>query len=131
VYSVENCDLVLKRLEELGDGIAKAMRCTIEWTISNGYPAVVNHEENVNYLIAAANRVVGEDKVKTSDPSSAGEDFSYFLKERPGCFWFISIGKDKNFNHSANYDFDDDILPSSVEIYAALIEERFGFRFLK
>jgi hippurate hydrolase len=105
------------------------MRCSIEWGIRKSYPATINNPENVEFLRNAAVRAVGVDLVQPSIPCTASEDFSYYLQQKPGCFWFISYGPDKGPNHSANYDFDDDLLETAVKVYAALIEDRLGFRF--
>ncbi|KAH9166422.1 hypothetical protein AeNC1_018334, partial [Aphanomyces euteiches] len=54
------------------------------------YPVVVNPKTETNIVETIAARVVGADKVSDAGlPVCGGEDFSFFLQERPGCFFFI------------------------------------------
>ncbi|KAG9408931.1 hypothetical protein AC1031_020837 [Aphanomyces cochlioides] len=76
-----------------------------------------------------AARVVGADKVSDAGlPVCGGEDFSFFLQERPGCFFFIGT-KDENdpqnrFCHSDGFDFNDRILPLGIRMYVEIVHHR-------
>ncbi|POA76458.1 amidohydrolase, partial [Pseudomonas sp. FW305-E2] len=61
---------------------------------------------------------IAADKVKAklrSDlaPSMAGEDFAFYLQQRPGAFVWIGNGplRDGAELHGPRYDFNDAILP--------------------
>ena len=56
-----------------------------------------------------------------------GEDFSYFLNEKPGSYLYIGQ-KDKNHEaklHTTNYDFNDDLLPLGVNFWVNLVKNFF------
>jgi len=52
-----------------------------------------------------------------------GEDFAFFLHERPGAFIFVGNGDTAALHHPA-YDFDDALIPYGVEYWARLVETR-------
>jgi hippurate hydrolase len=52
----------------------------------------------------------------------ASEDFSYFLEARPGAFAFLGAGPDTPPLHSANYDFNDNILLPGAAYLSRLAE---------
>jgi metal-dependent amidase/aminoacylase/carboxypeptidase family protein len=51
-----------------------------------GHPSVVNHAEGAAVMQTASVAVVGEEGIRTGREimTMGGEDFSFFLKERPG-----------------------------------------------
>ncbi|MBM7323990.1 M20/M25/M40 family metallo-hydrolase, partial [Agrobacterium sp. S2] len=68
--------------------------------------------------------VVGEPNVDPDvDPSMAGEDFSFMLKERPGCFIFIGNGDSAGL-HNPGYDFNDEAIAYGISYWVKLAEQR-------
>jgi len=56
-------------------------------------------------------------------PIMASEDFSYYLREIPGAFALIGADDGNGHDapcHSAYYDFNDQLIPKVVRLYAAL-----------
>jgi hippurate hydrolase len=69
-----------------------------------------------------ARSVVGDRRVLTDRPPILGsEDFSYYLRERPGCFYFLGTRPpDQSWVpgcHHPRFDFNDDILPLAIEMH--------------
>ena len=52
-------------------------------------------------------------------PSMAGEDFGWYLEQRPGAFAWIGNGTDGSDLHNPGYDFNDAILPTASAWLAA------------
>ena len=55
-----------------------------------------------------------------------GEDFSFFLEERPGNFLFLGgaePGRENAPLHHPRYDFNDALLPIGASYFAALVEQ--------
>ena len=66
-------------------------------------------------------------------PLSASEDFSYFLEEKPGCFFTLGTlkpGADIKTLHTSDYNFNDDVLASGGYFWVRLIEDRLGVALL-
>jgi len=51
----------------------------------------------------------------------ASEDFGHYLKERPGCIFFLGDGEDSPKLHTPAFDFPDEIIETAVEIFKGLI----------
>ncbi|CAK4107206.1 unnamed protein product [Aphanomyces euteiches] len=90
---------------------------------------VVNPETETSIFQTIAAGVVGASKVSDEGlPICGAEDFSYFLQERPGCFFFIGT-KDENDTqnrncHSDTFDFNDAILPLGARVFLEIIHQR-------
>ncbi len=77
----------------MAEGIALANGAEADVLYERYCPVTFNHSEETDHAIAVARDVAGERNVDPEvDPSMAGEDFSFMLKERPGCFIFIGNG---------------------------------------
>jgi hippurate hydrolase len=92
-----------------------------------GYPPTVNHAAETDRAALAAAKVLGPDRViRDRPPGMAGEDFSFMLLERPGCF--LRIGQADGARgavpvHHPKYDFNDDLLPIGASLFSALVEQ--------
>ncbi len=62
-------------------------------------------------------------------PAMTGEDFAWYLKERPGAFVWIGNGPSDGGRelHNSNYDFNDSILPAAAGYLAAVARRSLGF----
>ncbi|MGV8924744.1 MAG: M20 aminoacylase family protein [Ewingella sp.] len=90
-----------------------------------GYPVTKNHPEQANILREAAENTPGIQQVHFNNaPSMAAEDFAYLLERCPGAyFWLGADGtKPSTSLHNARYDFNDDLIPLGIGIWATLVE---------
>ncbi len=81
-----------------------------------GYPAVINHAASVARLEQAFQGVV---EIVHPDPAMGGEDFAYYLQERPGAFFFLGCQPDdaETFpHHSPHFLLNEKALPLGVEV---------------
>jgi amidohydrolase len=107
------------RIEALVRGIATAMRADVDFDYHFGYPSTVNDPAMTEMVRDVAIETVGADNVLEAEPLMGAEDFSYFLQERPGCFFFIgSKNEDKGLvwgHHHPKFDFDEEALGVGME----------------
>jgi hippurate hydrolase len=90
------------------------------------YPATVNSERETVWSADVADDVVGEQNVdRDPQPCMGGEDFSFMLQERPGCYIWIGNGPSDNGRvlHNPQYDFNDELLPVGASYWARLVEK--------
>lgn len=116
-------DFLRERLVSIVENTAKAYggEGTAEFHFS--YPALINTDEAVDAVKAAAVETLGEAQVTVEpEPELGTEDFSYFAERRPACFWHLGcanrergIGADL---HSCYFDIDESCLALGVEIQA-------------
>eukprot|EP00347_Sterkiella_histriomuscorum_P014900 403359085 len=133
-----NDDLMAKIIEKIRHISAKsaeAYDCVAEVTLIPGYAAVINHEKQVDIFKRVATKYFGEDKVNEKDlPLTASEDFSYFLHQKPGCFFMLGTkkaGEPTKVLHTSTYDYNDSVIGSGAYLYVRLVEDRFGVKILK
>ncbi|MCH7943664.1 MAG: amidohydrolase, partial [Proteobacteria bacterium] len=122
-------DLVETTMKRIVEGIAAAHGATATLDYVRGYPATVNHPAESKIAARAAAAAIGaQNVVHDFAPMMGAEDFSYMLRERPGCHVFIGNGEGDAHPmcHSPDYDFNDDILPIGVSYWARLVEEALG-----
>lgn len=89
-----------------------------------GYPAVVNHEDEAA-LIERAAKEVGI-KYEEARPLMIGEDFSYYINEKPGAFFLTGSGNsDRNstyVHHHAKFDLDEDAMKTGLSMFMKILE---------
>lgn len=89
-----------------------------------GYPAVINHESEAAVIEEAA-KALGLHYEDTR-PLMIGEDFSYFINEKPGAFFLTGSGnKEKQSNivhHHPKFDLDEDAMTSGLSMFMKILE---------
>lgn len=76
-------------------------------------PAVVNDPAAADVVAGAARSVLGEGAVVDATPSLGGDDFSWFLQQETGCYFFIGErqkGRETYGWHDPTYDLDENAL---------------------
>jgi amidohydrolase len=118
----ETRDLLEKRIGELASGIAASMEAEAKVDYIRGYPATVNDPAISDVVREAARTVVGDDKMVEAEPKMGAEDFSYFLQERPGCFFFVGTGNSGKetdvSHHHPRFDVDEDGMAQGIATMA-------------
>lgn len=110
-------------------GVARALGGDFELTIFPGYIPVVNDARMCDLVRRVGSDLLGADNVHEAALEMGGEDFSYFAKEAPGCFFMIggaTPGEPPRRHHHPNFDVDERCLP----LGAALLAET-AMRFLR
>lgn len=115
-----------KKIDCVIRGIAEAYGARYELEYYFGYPVTVNDPAVTESVKQSAIKVLGVDKVRTSERASMGaEDFAYFLLEVPGTF--IRIGNRNEARgicreiHHPQFDVDEDMLAVTPVVYAQAV----------
>lgn len=97
---------------------------TIDLNFKNNYPVTFNHTGQTQIAADAADKVsINGPITRNVEPMMGGEDFSYMLEARPGCYIFIGNGESANLHHPA-YDFNDNALPYGMSYWVELAQYR-------
>ncbi|WP_223700792.1 M20 family metallopeptidase [Sutcliffiella deserti] len=87
---------------------------TYQYDFHRGYPAVVNHKEETEYIAEIAARVAEVQTVEETEPHMGGEDFSYYLRHVKGSFFFTGAqpaGVEVSYpHHHPKFDINEDAL---------------------
>ena len=112
--------LVEADIRRVAAGIAASSDVTIELDIQHGVCATVNTRAEADLAAVSADRL-GIPVRRGMPPSMAGEDFGWYLKQKPGAFIWIGNGPARPGGelHNPGYDFNDAILPVAAEWLAA------------
>ncbi len=118
-------DAIESAMESLCAGIATAHGVQASLNYRRGYPPTLNTPAEAGLcrdvlidLVGAANVLVD------AAPSMGAEDFSYMLRERPGCYVWIGNGLAEGgcMLHNPHYDFNDAILPLGSSYWVRLVQ---------
>jgi amidohydrolase len=106
-------------IERVAIRTAEAHGATADVEVKVGYPALYNHEGPSSVVKDAALDYVGPDRTVDADRWFAGEDFAYFLRERPGTFYQLGAGTDHGL-HTSEFAVDEDALRTGAGFMAYL-----------
>ncbi|WP_199422139.1 M20 metallopeptidase family protein [Actinotalea solisilvae] len=130
-FSPEHHAVVPERLTRVVEHVAAAHGLTAEVDYVRGYPVTVNDADELERAARLTRTVIGPDAwLPAPRPVSGAEDFSYVLEQVPGAYVFVGAtpaGVDPAtapYNHAAQARFDDDALPVSAALLAALALDR-------
>ena len=91
----------------------------ISYSVHDYFPETRNDEECLKAALAAAEGL-GLRRIPMDKMWRASEDFGWYLKECPGAIIYIGSGEEHPPLHTAEYDFNDRILETAVDLFADL-----------
>lgn len=113
----------MKALEEQIIEYAReeAHKCGIRMdsSIHDYFPETRNHAQCLDAVIGAASDL-GAKLIPMKDMWRASEDFGWYLKECPGAIIYIGNGEEYPALHTADYDFNDRILETAVDLFKGI-----------
>lgn len=117
-YSEKAKATVKRRLENLVRGFETAYEVEIDFKYVDGYDATINTPQWANLVRESAAAGLGPDAVPEVEPSMAGEDFSRFLAEIPGAFYWLGCAKEGEESpkplHDPEFFFNEDALEVGI-----------------
>ena len=84
------------------------------------FPETLSDPECVAKIRKAA-KLLGLNVIEMPNPIRASEDFGYYTKQIHGAIFYIGNGEDYPAIHTANYDFNDNILDTAVKIFTGIL----------
>lgn len=105
-------DLAVNNIRRICDNISKAYGGSAEVTVYDGYPPLINNKEMVDFVKENATEIFGEKSIIVNNiPSLGVEDFAYFAKEVPSCFYNVGIRNEEKGivypGHNNKFDVDE------------------------
>ncbi|WP_118184775.1 M20 aminoacylase family protein [Paraburkholderia phosphatilytica] len=121
--------LLKKRITELAQRQAESYGATANVEYIEGYPVLINTDEETQFAIEIARELVGDaNVVPQADFVMGSEDFAFLLQKRPGTFLRLGngVGEDGCMVHNPRYDFNDRNLPIGAAYWTRLVERFLG-----
>lgn len=116
-------------LHEIVHSTVAAMGCTAEINLDRIDNPLINHPQPTQVVRKVATQIVGSEQVKPFQ-TMAGEDFSVFLEQIPGCFFFVGAGGAQATqatqaapHHSPYFVLDEAAFPWGVRLLEACARE--------
>ena len=124
-FSRETSLRIADRIEALTKGIAEGMGGSYQFTMNEGYPAVVNTEWCAEKIAEVGSSLKGNDHVLRLDqPIMAGEDFSFYQQHFPGAFFFLGSGSEQSGAvypwHHPKYNADEECIKTGAAMLTLL-----------
>ena len=120
-YRAEVHEGVGESIRRVAGGIGSAFGVGATVEFSTQVVATVNSGPEAG-LAAAAAETIGAPLRRDVPPSTASEDFGWYLREKPGAFAWIGNGEaaEGRSLHNPGYDYNDAILPTAARWLATV-----------
>lgn len=106
-------ELIKKEIEKVVKGICLTNDSSYEYVYTKGYPTLVNHKKETDFLINCVDggKVPGVNHVEEIAPQMSGEDFAYYLQHVKGTFFFTGANPNNTDeaypHHHPKFDIDE------------------------
>lgn len=111
-----------KNLENIAKEQAKEYGLKVSFSYNDEFPETKNHKES-NDKIRQVCKKKGIQLVEMTDAFRGSEDFGHYTKLTKGAMCYIGNGENYNNIHSYEYDFNDEIIETAVELFKGLAEK--------
>ena len=121
-FSDQVYESMAKRIEEVCQGVAQGLGCRAQVDFFHMYRVVNNDPRMVELLMEEA----GPEVYQEAPLQMICEDFSMYQQQVPGLFFFLGSRNEKKGYihplHSAQFQFDEEILLLGAQAYKAMLE---------
>ncbi len=111
-----------KALIEKGRALSNAYDLQLQYEKKDYFPETRNHDASIQRILEAA-KELGKECIEMKDLWRASEDFGYYTKKCRGAIFYIGTGEKRAALHTAEYDFNDAILETAVDLFCKIIRE--------
>ena len=125
--SEETRNELLKLLTDKCQQIASSYGTECDIEVIYGYPPVINDSAAVEVVKDCVKGLLGSENFSFCESKMLAEDFAYFAKEIPSCFYFIG-GKTADADicyplHSAKFNPDEKVLAKGTALIVAITKK--------
>ncbi|MBM7542764.1 M20 metallopeptidase family protein [Amphibacillus cookii] len=118
-------DMIEQGITDMTENVCKAHQATGKVKYERGYPSVYNYPDETTLVEQLFKEKFGEDMVGDMPVIMGGEDFAYYLKKKPGSFFFVSGGsveqRDLFPHHHGKFTLDERSMLTGAKAFALLI----------
>ena len=111
-----------KTILEIISSIAHKWGGDYDLRIEKGYPVLVNNEELTQKAKASAEAYLGKENVITLEPRMTSEDFAYYTRLKPCCFYRLGTGNiSKGITsglHTPTFNIDEKSIETGMGLMA-------------
>ncbi|MEK0313166.1 M20 metallopeptidase family protein [Cohnella sp. 56] len=122
-------ELVRGRMDDIIRHTCELHGVDYSFEFYEGYPPVVNDAAEADRVLRVASELHAAGEVRQCERIMAGEDFAYYLKERPGCFFFVGAGRADGTSaphHHPGFDIDERAMLHAARLLIAVADDAAG-----
>jgi len=134
-FTDDTLNVIEQRMRQIANGVCDAFGATCTLEFLRKYPPTINHHRETNFARSVLRGFAGPHRVHEFEPTTGAEDFSFYLLQKPGCYFFIGNGDGQHRAeghgagtcrlHSPSYDFNDALIPVGGSMWVRLVEAWF------
>ena len=113
-----------EKMRAIADDIKKRYNVKINFVIKKGYPSLINNKPLTLSLINYAKEFLGEENVINLPKRMTAEDFAYFSRKVPSCFFRLGTANiEKGISaglHTSRFNIDEEALKIGMGLMAYL-----------
>ena len=131
-FTTDVLDMIERRMKTIAENTCAAFECGCDFEFKRNYPPTINHEAETEFARTVIGQVVEAHNVVEFEPTMGAEDFSFFLQQKPGCYFMVGNGDGKHragghgmgpcMLHNPSYDFNDELIPLGATVWVRLAE---------
>jgi hippurate hydrolase len=135
-FQTDVLEMIEHRMRDISEGICQAFGATCQFQFQRYYPATINHQNESDFVRRVLGDIAGDENVRACEPTMGAEDFSFYLLEKPGCYFLVGAGDGELRSqghaggaytlHSPSYDFNDELISLGGSMWARLVEAWFA-----
>jgi amidohydrolase len=119
---------VFQRFESLVQDLAKAYQVKADVELIPAYPPLINDKEMSDFVLDIAKQITDENNVIEAElPSMGGEDFSYYLQEIPGSYFWLGAKQpgetNAAYNHNPQFNPDENAFVLGTCMHINIVSE--------
>jgi amidohydrolase len=119
-----------EKMKKMAEKLARAMGGSCEFEVICGYPSLLNDERLAAELEVRAVEYLGKDNVQKAELLMIAEDFAYYSRAVPSCFYFLGTGNEEKGIvaplHSPRFTIDETALEAGPGLMAYLALRQLG-----
>ena len=120
----ETRELMEQEMQRVIEGTCHLSGADFEFKYDRGYPVLINHKEETEFVMEVAETVPEVQEIKETEPIMGGEDYSYYLQEVKGTYFFTGAQPEGTENpyphHHPKFDIDEKSLVIAAKILAKI-----------
>lgn len=135
-FTLDVLDMIERRMRLIVDATCQAFEAAGSFEFWRNYPPTLNHPAETEFTRNVLRDMAGSENVLEFEPTMGAEDFSFYLLEKPGCYFLIGNGDGAHRTsghdagpcvlHNPSYDFNDDLIPLGASMWVRLVERWFS-----
>lgn len=123
--SDETRETIEREIDRIARGIGETFGMEVEVECTSDYPVLYNDPAMTDLVVGAIKEADIKEvrEIYDGGPLPSSEDFSYYAKERPSCFYYVGAKKEDApyASHNPKFDIREDAMVICAKTMAAVV----------